>query len=127
MEAVQGVWDFLAPHWPGLSWMLIAMLVGQVMAHRIFTREQAHKKRKSQWFWWWMRKTLPLHPVVSGLLLGIVWQDPEGAGWPWVASLMYFAAFGGGSIWAYETAKGLLKKKGINVGELPGGSSKEDE
>jgi hypothetical protein len=102
--------------------MLIAMLVGQVMSKRIFTTEQAHKKRKGQWFWWWARKTLPLHPMATGFVIGIFWQDPEGVDWPWVASPMYFAAFGGGSIWAYEVIKGLLKKKGVNVGELPGGS-----
>ena len=123
MEMVQEIWDFLAPHWPGLAWMLIAMLVGQVMAHRVFTREHAHRKRKGQWFWWWMRKTLPLHPVAAGLLLGVLWQDPEGTDWPWIASPMYFSAFGGGSIWAYEVIKGLLKRQGFDVGMLPGSSS----
>ena len=124
MEFLQELYAWLSPHWPGVTWTFVAALIGQVMAHRVFTRKQAHTKRKGQWFWWWSRKTLPLHPVVAGGVLGLMWTDPEGAGWPWIGSVVYFAFFGAISIWLYEFVKGVLKKKtGIDVGALPGSSN----
>lgn len=131
LETFEKAFALAAPHWPALSWALIAMMIGQVMAHRVFTADHAARKRKHQWFWWWGRKTLPLHPVASGLLLGLVWVNPEGAdpAWSTVASSMYFGASGTLSIWLYQLIKGLAKRQGIEL-ELPGESivpSQENE
>lgn len=109
-------------HWPGLAWFVCAMMFGQVMAHRVFTREQAAKVRKSQWFWWWARKTLALHGVIAGNILGMIWRDPLGTPWPVVASMAYFGLWGGLSVTGYEVIKGLLKKRGIDI-NLPGGDT----
>lgn len=124
MEFVQELLSFVEPHWPGLTWSFVAMLIGQVMAHRVFTKAGARKRRKSQWFWWWMRKTLPLHPVVAGAVLGLVWQNPEHADpvWPLAGSMMYFAGFGGLSVWLYQVIKQAAKEHGIRL-TLPGGDS----
>ena len=128
MEAVwemfQQVWAFASPHWPGLSWFATAMLVGQVMSKRVFTRQQAAIKRPQQWIWWWGRKTLALHPVVAGVMVGLIWRNPEGVtpAWPWIANCMYFGFFGGFSTWAYEVFKGLAKKQGIDL-DIPGGDA----
>jgi hypothetical protein len=94
------------------------MVVGQVMKNGIFTKAQAMKQRKSQWFWWWMRKTLPLHPVLMGAILGMLWQDPEGADWPFIGGVLYFAFFGAISTWLYEVLKSLAKSRGIELNEL---------
>ena len=122
MEMIQNAIDVLAPHWPFMGFTFLCMLMGQVMAHRVFTRVQAHKKRPSQWFWWWMRKTLPLHGAAFGFLVGMLWQDPEGVDWPWIASPMYFAFAGGVSVWAYEVIKHLAMSKGMDFSKLPGES-----
>ena len=123
MDELRQIWEFLAPHWPGLAWVLVAGIVTQVMKNAVFTKARAHKKSKMQWFWWWSYKTMPIHPVVLGAIVGAIWQNPEGANpaWPWIASVMYFACFGGASVWFYEVVKGLVKKRlGIDLGALPG-------
>jgi len=122
-EDLSKIWEFAQPHWPGIAWMVCAMLIGQVMAHRVFTEAEARKLRPSQNFWWWGRKTLPLHPFATGLLIGLVWPNPEGhdPAWNAVASMMYFAAWGAGSTWMYEVINGLAKKRGIDLDHLPGG------
>lgn len=117
MDNLEQIVNSVLPHWPGIAWMVIAAAIGQVMTKSVFTKTKAHTKSKYQWFWWWMRKTLPLHPVGAGFVLGLMWRNPEGANPAWgaVASAIYFGAFGGGSTWVYETAKGLLEKKGIDI------------
>ena len=124
MDQIQQIYDFLIPHWPGLAWTVVAMMIGQVASQRIFTRGMAHQKGKYQWVFWWGRKTLPLHPVAAGFVLGLLWHNPERATppWPHVGSMMYFGFFGGMSTWAYEVLKGLAKQKGVDL-DLPGGDS----
>lgn len=125
MDTVNEILAVVLPHWPFVCWTIVSMLVGQVMAHRIFTLEQAKKKRKTQWIWWWGRKTLPLHPVVTGSLLGLVWRNPEGADPAWVlaADIGYFALAGALSIWGYQFLKGLAKSRGVDLDSLPGDST----
>lgn len=117
MEYFEQITNLIVQHWPGLAWLGICALIGRVMNKSVFTHAQAHKKGKYQWFWWWGRKSLTLHPVAAGALLGIWWKNPEGAvpAWPTIASMVYFGFFGGFSVWVYETAKNLLKKKGIDL------------
>lgn len=111
----------LASHWPGAAWIVVAMMLVQVLKGAVFTKPRAHKKQKSQWFWWWGYKMLPLQPVLLGAILGLSWANPEGAdpAWPRVASCVYFACFGGLSVWAFEVIKGLLKRRGIDL-TIPG-------
>lgn len=118
------------PHWPFVAVTAVFSVVGQVMGKSVFTRERAYRKSKpssfykfweSQSFWWWGRETLSLHQIVSGLLLGLIWQNPEGASpaWPLVASCVYFAGAGVSSLFAFSFVRGYLKRKGIDF-ELPG-------
>jgi len=108
----------LVLHWPFFAAMVIFMISGQVMISNVFIRT-AHQKHKPVWFWWWGRKTLALQPIILGLVLGVIWRNPE----PGVDTLPdcmgYFALAGGLSVWAYEFLKGIMKKKGINL-DLPG-------
>jgi hypothetical protein len=122
MQELQGLYEFLLPHWPGVAWLFIAMLITQVEKGALFTKKRAHTKGKAQWFWWWGYKTLALHGAFLGAIVGIIWQNPEGGdpAWPWAASLVYFAFFGGMSVFAYEVLRGLLKKRNIDIGTLPG-------
>lgn len=117
MENFQQIADFLLPHWPGIAWTVIAAVIGQVMTKHVFTKSKSVARGKHQWFWWWARKTLPLHPVAAGFLLGVFWRNPEGAdpSWGVIPSAIYFGAFGGASTWVYEAAKGLLEKRGIDI------------
>lgn len=106
------------PHWPFIGVMVVFMIVMQVVKINIFTKT-AHQKHKPVWFWWWGRKTLALQPIVVGMILGILWRNPE-AGVDTLAECMgYFALAGSCSVWTYEILKGVAQKRGINL-ELPG-------
>lgn len=116
--------DYLLPHWPFVMTAVIFMLVGQVMKTAVWTKERAHKKGKVQWLFWWAYKTLPLHPVLSGCVVGLAWHNPESSdpAWPIIASCFYFMGAGTLSVWLYQILKGLAKKRGVDLGELPGQS-----
>lgn len=109
-------------HWPFLAFAIVAMIVNQVVKSAIFTKARAHTKGKAQWFWWWGYKFLPLQPVLAGVIVGFLWRNPEGAdpAWPWAAPVFYFALAGTLSVWLYQIIKAIAKKKGIELGPLPG-------
>lgn len=112
---------YILPHWPFFCWLFLAMLIGQVMKKTLWTKSNAVHK-KPHWFWWWNYKAMVLHPVAAGILLGLLWQNPERADpvWPLAASCGYFAMAGGLSTWAYEALKMLAKKKADIDLSLPG-------
>ena len=120
------VWSLV--HWPFMAWAIIAAVIGQVMKTAVWTKSRAHTKGKAQWLWWWGYKSLPLHPMASGFLLGVVWQNPEGAevAWSWIGSAIYFATAGALSVFLYQVVKGLAKKKGVAL-TLPGESKTPPE
>lgn len=106
------------PHWPFAAAMLIFSVIGEVTTRNVFTKT-AHLTNKPVWFWWWGRKTLALHPILAGLVMGTVWTNPEAGVDTLVESCAYFAMAGALSVWAYETLKGFAKKEGYDI-DLPG-------
>lgn len=107
------VWNI--SHWPFYAWAFIAMMIGQVFKSAVWTKTKAHTKGRWQWLFWWGYKTLPLHPIAAGCLLGLVWQNPEQSdpAWPLAASVTYFAAAGALSVTLYQILKGLAKRHGL--------------
>lgn len=115
--------NLLTPErWPFWAVALIFTVVGQFTSQRLFTRERAYAKGRWQPLWWWGRETLPLHPIVSGAALGLLWRDPEGHHWNLVASQVYFAFAGAVSTVLWIVVKGVAKKRGFDL-QLPGDSS----
>lgn len=115
-------YQYLISHWPFIAFSFVMMIVTQVCKSAVFTKKRAHMKGKAQWFFWWAYKTLPLHPVVAGFIIGAIWRNPEGAdpAWPVIASMFYFAVAGGISVWLYQIIKGVAKKRGYDLSVLPG-------
>ncbi len=129
----------IEPHWPFMVAAVVFMVIGQVMKRSVFTRPRAYAvfvdelpyevshlpgmprvKRKAKSFWWWSYKTMPLHPVMTGAVLGFfVTAEP---GMTPGQSALYFAGAGAISVFLYQTAKGLLKRKDIELPPLPGQS-----
>lgn len=109
---------YLLPHWPFMASIIIFMIVGQVVKNNVFTKT-AHFAQRPVWFWWWGRKTLPLQPIVAGMLLGLIWRMPEAGVDSLPESMAYFAMSGALSVWAYELVKNLAKQRGIDL-NLPG-------
>lgn len=120
----------ILPHWPFVVVTVVLAIVGHVMGRSVFTKERAYKKQQasafyrfweSQNFWWWGRETLALHSICVGILVGLLWHNPENAtpAWSHAADVGYFAGAGAISLFAWSIAKGLLKRRGIDL-ELPG-------
>lgn len=100
-------------HWPFCAVAVVLAVLGRV-ADRIFTRDRAYtfdrKGRKvgKRLVWFWMRETLPAHPLAVGLLLGSVMPDPEGHNWARPMILLYYsgASVAGLACWLYLRAQG---------------------
>lgn len=103
--------SILVPHWPFLTWVTIAILMGQVMKNAVWTIENARKNA----VYWWGRKTLALHPVVGGLLLGTLWRNPSEGVDTLIESMGYFGLAGASSVFIYEVVKGMAKKRGYEL------------
>ncbi len=112
MEEIGKLWnDHVLPHWPFLCWMLVAMVIGQVAVRNVFTKVRTARG----WAWAWGRRTLPLHPVLAGAVLGLIWRDPEGGGMGPAASACYFAAAGALSLWLFEAVSRFAKARGVEI------------
>lgn len=132
---MEEMWAFISanvlPHWPFLTVTLVFTVVGKFTSGKMFTRVRAYRKIKgpwynpweNQWFWWWGRETLSLHPILSGILLGLVWANPEMAdpAWALPASVGYFAGAGVSSLFVWNLLRGYAKKRGYDL-SLPGNS-----
>ncbi len=105
--------DFLSPelffaHWPFVVVAALLTVVGRV-ADRVFTRERAYETPKKD-SWFWLRETLPLHPVGAGALIGAVMGyfgvSPEPAVTsPGMIALYYTGAGVAGLVgWVYARA-----------------------
>ena len=108
--------DLVLAHWP---FFIVAAVLAPcgLVADRVFTRERAYRTPVKD-FWFWMRETLPIHPVIVGLLIGCAMPDPEGGHWRRGLIILYFGGAGVGGLagWIYLRAK----QKSI---PLPGAST----
>lgn len=108
--------DKLISHWPFFASALVLAMVMQVWKNTVLTEAKV-KKSKLVAFG---HKTLPLHPVVLGSLLGLVPKIPVSPGIEgWSGKMLYFAAAGVLSTWIFKVIQQWAKKKGI---ELPIGN-----
>ncbi len=116
---------FTKDSWPFWSTVLVFTIIGQFTSTKLFTRERAYQERAKDWHrhvWFWARESLMIHPLLSGFTLGLFWRDPQNLGWPLAGTMMYFAAAGVLSLFAWMAFKGFAKKKGVSV-RLPGEST----
>lgn len=121
-EFIQSI---LVDHWPFFAMTTILMIVGQVASKRVFTKGRAYVRPEGklgyvvQSLWYWGRELLPILLIVVGAGIGVLWQDPEGAGWNVQTSMGYFGFAGAISNLAWMWLKGRAKAKGIDL-KLPG-------
>lgn len=122
--------QYIIPHWPFIVMCLAAALVVQVFKGAVWTAKRAEGKGAKAGFFWWMRKTLPLHPVVACALIGLIPGLPlsQGMEYTVATAVLYYGAAGLMSTWAFNVVKGLAKKKGLDLqipGETPTPTPKE--
>lgn len=114
--------DELLRHWPFAAAVAVFMLLGQAMKARVFTYEAIarHDGNAIGWLLWQGRKTLPFHPVVTGLLAGAfvpglpVSVDAEAP----AAVALYYSAAGVVAVFGFDALKGFLKDKGVKLSSL---------
>lgn len=117
--------SILVDHWPFFAVVAILMITGQVASKRVFLKERAYTRPKGklgyliQAYWYWGRELIPQWIMALGALIGVAWPDPEGTGLGVPASMVYFAAAGAVSNFAWMWLKGRAKAKGIDL-KLPG-------
>lgn len=115
---LSAITEHVLPHWPFLIGALIFATIGQVMKSTVFGVERCKKSR----LFWIGRKTLPLHPVATGLLVGLIPTIPVSPGVEGLAaSALYWAGAGLSSTWAFAVVRSLAKKRGVEL-QLPGES-----
>lgn len=117
--------DVVVDHWTFLTVMLVLAMMGQMMKGLVFTKSNIVKYKKSTpWLGealWWLRKTLPMHPVIAGAFLGMLFDLPLSrqlmeAGNPETATrMLYFAGAGLASTWAFALVKAVAKKQDIEL------------
>lgn len=115
-------------HWPFMVVMSVLWLVGHFSEHSVFTKHRATNS-KPGWFWYWARESLKLHSTFTGALIGLVWADPESAGFEWYENVGYFAGAGFLALFGWLIIRAILKKFGIDSGKLvlPGDSLPPDK
>jgi len=124
-EITKDLGYLFSTHWPFIAVTIILMMIGQVSKISVFTKQRAHALHGTVWgeVVWWGRKTLPLHPMISGAIIGLVWRNPTEMIDRVIESVAYFALAGTLSVWAYQILKSIAKKKGYELGPLPGAES----
>ena len=112
---------FSAERWPFMAVASVLTILGQFFAVKVFTRRRAYDSGKWQSFWWWGRETLSLHPIITGMVIGMLWVNPEGADpeWTRTASAFYFAWAGVVSLGVFSVLKSVLKSRKMSL-TLPG-------
>lgn len=107
----------LFAHWAFATFALISALVVQVFKASVWTKVRAESIDPRASAYWWGRKTLPLHPVIAGALAGLIPGMPYGPGVPdtIAAHVLYYAAAGLVSTWAFNVLKSLARRRGIEL------------
>lgn len=121
MDDMLQVLDVITAHWPFIVFTLVAAMVVQIFKGAVWTEARARGKGAKAGFFWWARKTLPLHPVAAGALFGLIPGLPLSPQVPqtMAAAAMYYAAAGLLSTWAFAVLKGVAKKRGIDLPTAP--------
>jgi len=103
--------QYVAEHPEWWAMMAIFWVIGHFMEKSVFTKAKA-QAGKPQWFWWWARESMEIHPIVAGALLGLVYKG-----------VLYFASAGLASLFFWKILSLILKKMyGDGTITLPGES-----
>lgn len=108
---------FLLSHWPFIAFAVICVGLAQAEKGLFLTKKRIEGGNKLTASWlWWARKTLPLHPAIWGVIVGLVPGMPASEMVTTVAGkCLYFAGAGAASTWLFAIAKGIAKQRGFNL------------
>lgn len=99
--------EWILPHWPFFAAAIIFGYLGVAMK-RVLKPEVVERSQVA----WWLRATLPLHPVFTGIVVGAFNVLPTSAGVEGHAgSALYFGFAGAVSTWVYNAFKHFMEKR----------------
>jgi hypothetical protein len=109
----EDILKFVLLHWPFVAVAAILATIGEAMKRRVITKELAARSRLG----WWLRATMPVHPIGAGVLLGLLpgMPAPPGFDGSTAGRCLYFAGAGVLSVFLfdliarYRLLKGLAK------------------
>jgi len=118
---MDGALDFLSEHWPWFTVMTTLWVLGHYVETSVFTKERALRSNAYRK----LRESMELHPIVSGAIVGLIWQDPLDAEWGWQKSVAYFLSAGVASMFGWKIIVWLFGRVGVDLSgvTLPGESS----
>jgi hypothetical protein len=74
---VTSVLGVVEPYWPFVIKVLAFWYLGQFFKRRVWTRDRAEHGGS---FWKLMRDTLPIHPIASGVMIGLCYPSIPAVG-----------------------------------------------
>lgn len=112
METMQEFCSFFVeqvlPHWPGLMFIVVIIVVAQTLKTRVLTRDIAAKYRSV----FWLRRVLPLVLLGLGAITGSLWSGEASPGISTTThKVWYFTGCSGISIIGFNAFKQWVKRK----------------
>ncbi len=116
MESLQDIWVWLVEHvlvhWPFISGITFFYITGVFMKAQVWTKERAFTPGKMRNFFHFMRRTMAMHPVITGALIGCIPAVPVSPGIEGFASdVLYWSSSGLCSSFAFHAFASFVKKK----------------
>lgn len=112
---MNGMLQPVLDHWPFIAFALMAATVTQVFKGTVWTAAHAKGRGAIAGFYWWGRKTLPLHPVLVGAVFGLIPGLPLSTGMTHTlaTAALYYGAAGLASTWAFSIVKSMAKRRDV--------------
>lgn len=129
--------ELLQQHWPLVTVAGTLWVLGHFFETSVFTKKRVlenhpeHKVGRTfaqsfhHWFFYWMRESMELHPLMAGVLIGMIWVNPLHVDppWTWQMSCGYFLGAGFASLFGWILiTKGLEKAGWKGSFRMPGES-----
>jgi len=112
METLNDMISAMGEHWPFFSVAMVIYTCGIVFKKFAWTAERAAKNK----FFWFMRATLPIHPLIAGVVAALALRWAPGIdSFPQI--VLYYVAAGGCAAWLVNIIKYYLASKGIKIPE----------
>ena len=101
-------------HAPFIAAALLLATFGQFFKGTVFTKHNVSGAKSSlvRRLLIWGRKSMPIHPVIIGVMIGHIPNMPlsEGMEHSMIISIMYYGSAGVVSTWVYDVIKNALKR-----------------
>lgn len=112
MQTMTDAWAWMAsnvaPHWPWVAGYFGFYFVGAFMKAQVWTKRRARTSKPFHF----MRRTMAMHPVLVGALVGALPSMPVSPGIEYpLGAMLYWCSAGMASSFTFHAFSDYLKKK----------------